>query len=1039
MQNTVNSFIIYAVAFGNGTEIKMRFKRKDSLTYEEFKSPSKKYRGIPFWSWNCRIDDSKIKKQLAVFEEMGFGGAIAHSRNGLEDEYLGKRFMDGIRLATEVSKEKGLDLWLYDEDRWPSGGAGGIVTKDNLQYRLKKLLFTRKTPSELTAADGIFSRTVASFYVELDENGFMTGYRPAKDGEKCIYAHEMIAADTPRFNGGAHPDVLNDEAIKAFIDSTYVKYKNELGDDFGKTVSAIFTDEPQTSKKFLPPFSSFDNFTTATVPWTSDFPETYRERYGEDITELLPELLFELPDGKLSRARYRYHGHVAERFKKAFSEQIGDWCKENGISFTGHLLLEDTLAAQGGNVGDVTRCYNDFDIPGLDVLLANYEYVTAKQVQSVARQEGKRWIMSELYGVTTWQSDFRDYKLWGDWQAALGVTVRVPHLNWMSMLGGGKRDYPACFGYQVPWYREFSKIEDYFARLNTVLTAGEPRVRVAVIHPIESYWLRIGPNDKTGDVTKERSNAFDALSRWLLFSGIDYDYLSEELLPRQYKDGKVGEMSYQTVIIPDCITLRGSTLRILRDMKERGARIIFLGGIPSLTDGEKSFDGESLAALCEKLEFTCEAVLDALDSERSFKLFNADGVPTDRYISHTREIDGDTWLLLVPGKHIEDKESVKKSRLVLKVKGEHCVTLYNAMTGEKTVPSFTSESGETAVYLTVYSYDSILLKFSDSLDTDCTSPTPQETCTRLPAKRTWSFKREEPNVCLLDMAMYSFDGESYLPEEEVLRIDDAARKRFGLPSIMGKFAYQPWAITEDVEKDVYLRFTFNSTVETDAFLAFERITTASFNGKPVDIISCGYYVDEDFTKIALPKVQKGTNVLDVKLTVTKKYGVEPMYLLGDFDVTLIGTEKTLSEPRSRLGFTSVTEQGMPFYGGNIVYSDEIDTDDCSIEISASKYRGALIGVRLDGEEKGCIILPPYRLTVDGVKKGRHLIELTLYGNRNNTFGSLHNGIKDLYNGPEHWKKSDGEFIYEYQLCEMGIEKTPEIFVYPYKDNTEKSE
>ncbi len=130
---------------------------------------------------------------------------------------------------------------------------------------------------------------------------------------------------------------------------------------------------------------------------------------------------------------------------------------------------------------------------------------------------------------------------------------------------------------------------------------------------------------------------------------------------------------------------------------------------------------------------------------------------------------------------------------------------------------------------------------------------------------------------------------------------------------------------------------------------------------------------------------------------------------------------------------------MPFYGGNIVYSNEIETDDCSIEINVAKYRGALVGVRLDGEEKGCIILPPYRLWIDGVKKGRHLLELTLYGNRNNTFGSLHNGIKDMYYGPEHWKRPDGEFIYEYQLSEMGIEKTPEIVVYPCEGNTEKGE
>ena len=122
----------------------MRFKKKDTLTYEEFKNPSNEYRGIPFWSWNCHVDGDKIKKQLEVFKEMGFGGACAHSRNGLQDEYLGDHFMSCIRLAAEVSKEKGLDLWLYDEDRWPSGGAGGIVTKDNLQYRLKTLLFTKK-------------------------------------------------------------------------------------------------------------------------------------------------------------------------------------------------------------------------------------------------------------------------------------------------------------------------------------------------------------------------------------------------------------------------------------------------------------------------------------------------------------------------------------------------------------------------------------------------------------------------------------------------------------------------------------------------------------------------------------------------------------------------------------------------------------------------------------------------------------------------------------------------------------------------------
>ena len=77
---------------------------------------------------------------------------------------------------------------------------------------------------------------------------------------------------------------------------------------------------------------------------------------------------------------------------------------------------------------------------------------------------------------------------------------------------------------------------------------------------------------------------------------------------------------------------------------------------------------------------------------------------------------------------------------------------------------------------------------------------------------------------------------------------------------------------------------------------------------------------------------------------------------------------------------------------------------------------------------GEIILPPYRVRIDGVSAGKHKIELCLFGNRHNTFGSLHCGVSDIYYGPTHWQKPDGEFIYEYQLEDMGIMKTPEIFV-----------
>ena len=92
----------------------------------------------------------------------------------------------------------------------------------------------------------------------------------------------------------------------------------------------------------------------------------------------------------------------------------------------------------------------------------------------MVHQFGYEGMLSELYGVTAWDCDFRTYKHQGDWQAALGVTVRVPHLSWYAMGGEAKRDYPASISYQSPWYKKFSVVEDHFARLNTALTRGEP-------------------------------------------------------------------------------------------------------------------------------------------------------------------------------------------------------------------------------------------------------------------------------------------------------------------------------------------------------------------------------------------------------------------------------------------------------------------------------------------------------------------------------------------------------------------------------------
>ena len=157
----------------------------------------------------------------------------------------------------------------------------------------------------------------------------------------------------------------------------------------------------------------------------------------------------------------------------------------------------------------------------------------------------------------------------------------MPHLSWMSMYGEAKRDYPASIFYQSPWYKEYPYIEDHFARLNTALTRGKPAVNIAVIHPIESYWLHWGPSQNTGSIRAGIEKRFNDTTDWLLFSGLDFDFISESLVPELYKGSenggiKIGEMEYKVVVVPGCETMRASTLRALEDFRKAGGKVIFI-------------------------------------------------------------------------------------------------------------------------------------------------------------------------------------------------------------------------------------------------------------------------------------------------------------------------------------------------------------------------------------------------------------------------------------------------------------------------------
>ena len=104
-----------------------------------FRSPERKYRSRPFWSWNDDLSVDEIVRQVREMADKGMGGFFMHSREGLETPYMGEQWFSCILAAVREAEKHQMTAWLYDEDRWPSGTAAGQVPAMGDRNRLKGL------------------------------------------------------------------------------------------------------------------------------------------------------------------------------------------------------------------------------------------------------------------------------------------------------------------------------------------------------------------------------------------------------------------------------------------------------------------------------------------------------------------------------------------------------------------------------------------------------------------------------------------------------------------------------------------------------------------------------------------------------------------------------------------------------------------------------------------------------------------------------------------------------------------------------------
>ena len=468
----------------------------------------------PFWSWNEVMDLQEVRRQVHEMARGGLGGAFIHVRVGLITKYMGDEFLEAVAASLEEARGLGLHLYLYDEDRWPSGWAGGAVPLADPSFRTKWLL-----------------RVAAG--AALPPEGEATLLSEGPSGER--YYRYVSPLGQAWFSGASYADLMDRRAMETFLQAAYEPYAARFGADFGGLIPAIFTDEPAIT--FLPAYSDVPR---GMLFWTDELPARFQALHGYDPLPRLHELFADV--GDYTALRTDYYRTCAWLFEHHFSKQLGDWCRQHGIALTGHYMLEGSLTANLAWDVCTLPHYRHLDWPGIDHLGRQIqEVITGIGCRSVVNQYEKPRMMSELYGCCGQHLSFEDRKWIGEQQIILGVNLLVPHLLLYTMAGERKRDYPCNMWYQQPWWPQNEVIDGYLGRLCALVSQGQMVPELLVLHPIESlYPLRRPPSPDqgvwdmyhTGDEARlvPLDEHFQALSHYLLGRQRQFDYGDETIL-----------------------------------------------------------------------------------------------------------------------------------------------------------------------------------------------------------------------------------------------------------------------------------------------------------------------------------------------------------------------------------------------------------------------------------------------------------------------------------------------------------------------------
>jgi len=1013
---------------------------------EKFKNPSKKYRSAPLWAWNDKLDTELLVYQVNEMKEKGMGGFFMHSREGLETVYMGREWMKCVKETVRAAKETGMEAWIYDEDRWPSGAAGGLVTaKGGDAFRAKAVT--------LEVIKGEFEcdeKVLALFEAIIDNNHIQECKRlnvtekhtPEKGRSLLIFRREVSKA-SEWFNDDSPADNLNPDSVKAFIETTYEKYKENIGDEFGRTVPGIFTDEPNIADN-----RSIYTGNRGWIPWTDGFVEYFHQKRGYVFLDTVPFIFFK--GKKSSKVRHDYWRTISERFCEAYSKQLGEWCDKNNLAFTGHYLCENKMGNAARVSGSIMPHYRYQHIPGIDRLCEQTnEIITVKQCTSVANQYGRKRVLSESYGCSGWDFNFEGQKWVGDWQYVMGINFRSQHHALYSLRGCRKRDYPPTFNYNTSWWKYNNIVEDYFARIAAVMSQGEVVRDVLVIHPLSTIWSILGSDVKSrsgfshaktimldSNVIKANnfSRQFDDFIKHLLDLHYDFD-LGDEIIMEEEGRVENGEIyinaaGYSVVIIPSLKTLFKSTLKLLEGFMSEGGKVIAVEPLATMIEGEGS---DELSKLYKnKNMIIIKHKRDICEVPRKVSIRNSTMRQAPEFLYMLKDLPDCQSLFIV------NNARNNSYNVTVSVACVGLVEEWNLLTGEvrditvkadKDRVSFESEFGASGSRLYIIRKKK-LPKIEGLSSTGKLFGHHSKRKIYTALGPVCKFTRTVPNVLVVDKCFFRINDGNWAEETDVWKAQREIRGELGMRQVCYHRLPQryKWVDRSHPKDGTLVEFMFHINVryipEKDIFLVLEMSKNydIKLNGNNIPNEPNGWFIDKAFDKIKLSGIKQGKNELVLSCKYLNSMEVEDCYIIGDFGVD---AQRNIIKESETIHIGDWCFQGYFHYCGSMIYHfnfNHINSNERTI-LELGDYRAVTVEVRVNESTAGHI---PWRsansLDITGfLKQGNNKIDIEVMSSPRNLFGPLHKvNTTDLSTSYLSFRTEGEKYTPEYIVKPYGL-------------------